>query len=122
MKRKLASSLLGASVLIMTGCATFVDTTVFPAEGNLYHAVSTSSTESAAMKDGLKKAENTCNKQKKSFIVVSQHTEYHGVDPRMKRMANVASDAAFFSAGAFVPTSGLTSDDDYKVTTVFKCQ
>ena len=122
MKKNIAVSLLGSGMLMITGCGTMANTTIFPNEGGVYQAVSMSSSGNAALKDSIKKASDTCQKQGKSFVVVSQQTSYEGVDPNLKKMAHLASDAAFFSSGAFVPTGALSSNEDYKVTTVFKCQ
>lgn len=122
MKKNIAASVLVSGMLIVTGCATMANTTIFPNDGGVYQAISTSSSGNAALKDSIKKAQHTCQQQGKSFVVISQQTSYNGVDPNLKKMANLASDTVFFSSGAFVPTGALSSDEDYKVTTVFKCQ
>lgn len=120
MKKNIAVTLLGCGVLFLTGCAT--NTTIFPSEGGVYQAISTSSSGNDALKESIKEAKKTCEKQGKSFVVVSQQSSYHGVDRDLKKVANLASDAAFFSSGVFVPTGALSANDDYKVTTIFKCK
>ena len=122
MKKIIANSLIVSGLLVLTGCATVANTTIFPTEGGIYQAISTSSSGNDALKDNIKKASDTCQQQGKSFVVISQKSRYHGVDQNLKRMANMASDVAFFNSGAFLPTSSLSSSDDYKVTTFFKCK
>ena len=122
MQKIITNSLIVSGLLVLAGCATMANTTIFPTEGGVYQAISTSSSGNAALKDNIKKATDTCQQQGKSFVVISQKIRYHGVDQNLKKMANMASDAAFFSSGAFIPTSSLSSSDDYKVTTVFKCK
>lgn len=123
MKKTVRKVYVGASLLALVGCAMNAHTTIMPMEDSTYQAISTSRSGQDALDDNVKKASETCQKQGKSYAVVSQNNYYQGVDPNLKKMANMASDVAFFSkSGAFVPTHSLSSDDDYKVVTVFRCK
>lgn len=123
MKKIVQEICFGSGLLVLAGCAINAHTTVMPMEDNTYQAISTSRSGQDALDDNVKKASETCQKQGKSYAVVSQKNYYEGVDPNLKKMANMASDVAFFSkSGAFVPTQSLSSDDDYKVVTVFRCK
>lgn len=109
-------------VIVLSGCATAVNTELFPIENGRYKAISTSSSETAALKDNLAKADEQCKKHGKSYVVISQNTRYSGVDKNFKKVAGLASDAAFFTSNTFIPTSALNSDDDYRVITLFRCK
>ena len=122
MNKKLGSTLLGLGLLAMAGCDDFGDAIVFPAEGDVFYAVSTSSDEASAMRYGLHKANETCQQQGKSYVVVSQESRYRGMNRDVKKMAQASADTAFFNGGPHVSTQKLSSYDDYKVTTVFRCQ
>ena len=120
MKKIITNTLILSGVLVLTSCAP--STIIYPTEGNTYTAIATGNSDKYALQETIKDATETCKKQNKSFVVVSQKTRYQGMDPNLKKMANMASDAAFFNSGAFVPTTSLSSNDDYKVIMVFRCQ
>ena len=108
-------------VLLLTGCATAVKTNILPL-GDAYQAISTSSDEQTAIGDAITQATSRCQQQGKTLAVVRQTSTYRGVDKGLKEVANVASDIAFMTTRAYVPSgSSFTHDDDYLVKTTFKC-
>lgn len=123
MKKIVRKICIGSSLLALTACGINAHTSVMPMEDHTYQAISTSRSGQDALDDNLKKAAETCQKQGKNYAVVSQKNYYNGIDQNLKKVANAASDVAFFSrANAFIPTSALSSSDDYKVVTVFRCK
>ncbi len=104
---------LSALALGLVGCAS---TTIFPEGNGRYSLVSTSASESAALKGAQQKAAAECQKMGMGLKVLSHNAVYQGVDKRDKAMLNLA--------GAILAGNGGTanSSDDYKVTMKFRCQ
>ncbi len=98
---------------LLVGCAS---TTILPEGNGRYSLVSTSSSESAALSDAKKKANEECLKQNKQLIVLKHHSVYQGMDKTNKAMINLA--------GALLAGNGGTanSSDDYKISMMFRCK
>lgn len=104
--------LMTASAFLITACAS---TTIFPEGGNTFSSVSTSSEQSYAEKDALKKAETYCQKQNKKLVVLNHNTTYQGTDASQKIIGGVVS-------GVLGGPNPAVSSSDYEVKMRFRCE
>jgi hypothetical protein len=108
-----AAILLGFSFL--SCCMTSVDSRLLPREDGTISAISVARDESPAAARNVSEANRYCEEQDKNAVFASETTEYQGVlTQRGGALARIAKN---------IPAVGsrLTSDEDYRVTTTFRC-
>ena len=118
----LAVAMAGAS-----GCST-AKTHIIARESGDYVVIANSPSESHAYDGAINDATDYCKTQGKRFVMVTEKSEYKGMDKTAKAALNVAG--AMLDAGsktsrrsARQSNYGTTSSyDDNKVTIVFKCK
>jgi len=113
--------ILSISILTLASCAATAQTTIYPKEGGTFVAISTSTDQSVALKDTIEKIESYCKDKGESYVIVSQGNVYSGVNKDLKKVANIASSIVVATSTTFIPTGMISSDDDNKTSTVFKC-
>jgi len=103
---------LALSCLTLAACAS---TTIYPGTDNTFTSVTTSSEQSYAEKDALKRANAQCEKMGKQLQVLKHESKYQG----MKK-----SDQAVLGAISTVLVGMNTArrDDDYRVALKFRCK
>ena len=103
---------LALTCLALVGCAS---TTIYPAANNTFTSVTTSSEQSYAEKDALKRARAHCEKMGKQLQVLKHESKYQG----MKK-----SDQAVLGAISTVLIGVNTAkrSDDYRVALKFRCK
>lgn len=110
MKSIAAISIL--SLGILAGCAS---TTILPEGNGRYSLVTTSSSESYAIKDAKKKAAEKCAEENKALVVLTHKSTYQGIDKNEKAIIGLAG-------AVLAGNSNTSSPDDYKVTMKFRCK
>jgi hypothetical protein len=113
MRTKFISILTSATLL--AACATDVATRVLPREDGTIAAISVAREEAAAADANVKKANRYCEKQEGTAVFLEEETEYQGV------LTTRGEAAARIIKRVPVLAENLTSDEDYRVTTCFKC-
>lgn len=106
------TAILATGVIFLAGCAS---TTIFPGDNGNFSLHTTSSEQSYAEKDAMKKATEHCAKLGKSLVVVDHKTDYHGVDKSTQ--ATIGLVGAVVGVGN--PAKGSA---DYQVTMKFTCR
>lgn len=112
-----ACALLIGSMLFV-GCS---NTTLLPEGHNTYTIISPSSDEADAYREAMKKATEVCTKDGKQVCVLSQNSNYQGIDKNAKAAIGLAS----IVASAIVKSnmgSNNSNNNDYKVTIKFRCE
>jgi hypothetical protein len=108
------SSILVA-FLFLSCCHNKVDSRLLPREDGSVSVVSVAREESPAAKRNVSEANRYCEKQSRKAVFGDEQTEYQGVlTKRGSALARIVKN---------VPGVGsrLTSDEDFRVTTSFKC-
>ena len=109
------SSILVASLLLSSCCLNDVDSRLLPREDGTVSVVSVAREESPAAARNVIEANRYCEKQGRRAVFGDEQTEYQGVlTNRGTTLARIAKN---------IPGVGsrLTSDEDFRVTTSFKC-
>jgi len=103
------------SVLLLTACAASPTTRMLPREDGTISAISLARDESVAELAGIDEANSYCKQKGATAVFLDEKTEYQGVLTEKGRgVARVVKN---------IPGIGdkVTSDEDYRVTTRFKC-
>jgi hypothetical protein len=104
-----------ALVVFSSACAARVSTRMLPREDGTVAAISVAREESTAAVAGVKRANEYCEQRAARAVFLGEETKYQGVlTERTSRVARVARNVPFLG-------DELTSDEDYRVTTRFKC-
>jgi hypothetical protein len=110
-------------ILLTAGCSSTRTTSVMPRQDNVYQISATSDDKNDALDATLKQAKKTCKAKDMHYVVVDEQSKYQGVlsENTAKNINKAASIAeVFYFPLMFIPS--LTSDDDYEVTVLFKCE
>ncbi len=103
------------------GCVTTFPELVYPRGNEQFEVVAFSAKESGAMKEALKKANQTCALESKNMIVLDRTVAYNGVlSEEGNKLADQLSKLASQATGEHIP-NGSTSED-YKVTLMIECR
>jgi hypothetical protein len=100
---------------LLSACAANVATRVLPREDGTISAISVAREESIAASASVKEANRYCDKQDGTAVFLDEETLYQGI----WRKQTGGVDRVVKN----IPVIGdkLTSDEDYQVTTRFKC-
>lgn len=100
-------------VLVLSACAANVATRLLPREDATVSAISVAREESTAAAANVKEATSYCKRKGGEAVFLDEQSEYQGVLTERSEARVVKS----------IPVIGdhLTSDEDYRVTTRFKC-
>lgn len=105
------SVVVALSVWISSGC--IAKTTVLP-QGDQATIIATSKDSSCCVRRAMEKAEEHCTAQGRTLNVLSEDTQYQGVNKKAKAVAGM------LSAVTGADTS-LDTDEDYRTELKFKC-
>ncbi|HVW25526.1 MAG TPA: hypothetical protein VHC69_09155 [Polyangiaceae bacterium] len=112
-------SVVLAALIATSACAHQQLASVLPQGDDKYEIIGQSSTEQEAYSNAEKEARYTCDKQKKTLVVVNQHSAYQGADKNAKSDVGAGNVALAFFTGK----SGKERDsDDYKVSLTIQCR
>ena len=114
-----ATALIAA---FLSGCASTEEmTNVIPRVGGIYEVVATGEDKQETLASTLSAAEAECQKRGMRFIVLDRKEEYKGalLTETTHNVVNTVSEVAA-ATGNYVPS--LSSDSDYRVTMLFKCE
>jgi hypothetical protein len=115
-------SLLLVAVLLLSACANGatdandVPTRIVPRDDGTISAISVAETEDVAATANVEKANRYCEAQGSRAVFSDEETEYQGI---LTRRGEGISKVLKRIPGA---NGDITSDEDYRVTTRFKCQ
>ena len=101
--------------LFLSCCRNHVDSRLLPREDGSVSVVSVAREESPAAASNVIEANRYCEKQGRKAVFGEEQTEYQGVlTKRGEPLARIAKN---------IPGVGsrVTSDEDFRVTTSFKC-
>ncbi len=99
----------------LSGCFNSVATRLLPREDGSLSAVSVAREESPAASRNVVEANRHCEDQGRRAVFGEEQTEYQGVlTKRGEALARIAKAIPGFGGQ-------LTSDEDYRVTTSFRC-
>lgn len=103
------------ALLLLSACAADVSTRVLPREDGTISAISVAREEATAAVSNIEKADGYCKAQDRQAVYLDEETEYQGV---LTKRGEAASRIL-----KRIPSIGdeVTSDEDYRVTTRFKC-
>ena len=107
---------------ILSGCASTTEmTNIIPREGGIYEVVATGEDKQETLSSALSAAEAECQKRGMRFVVIDRKEEYKGalLTETTHNVVNTVSEVASVT-GNYVPS--LSSDSDYRVTMLFKCE
>jgi hypothetical protein len=103
------------SVLVLSACAANVATRVLPREDATVSVISVAREESTAAGANIETANRYCKAKDGEAVFLDEQSEYQGV------LTRSGEDAARVAKKIPVIGDSLTSDEDYRVTTRFKC-
>lgn len=103
------------AILLLSACAADVATRVLPREDGTISAISVARQEEVAATANVEKANRYCEEQDRRAVFVDEETEYQGI---LTKRGEVVSKIIKKIPGV---DGELTSDEDYRVTTRFKC-
>jgi hypothetical protein len=103
------------AILLLSACATDVATRVLPREDGTISAISVARAEDVAATANVEKANRYCEERDGRAIFIDEETEYQGI---LTKRGEAASRIIKKIPGI---DGELTSDEDYRVTTRFKC-
>lgn len=112
-KARLAFPILAA--LTLAACS---HTKIVAMEDGSYLALSHSASEHRAYDSALDDAKDECHSKGRKFALISQKSQYQGMDRTAKGVLN----AVAFATHKYDATYGTSSSDDYRVELHFRCQ
>lgn len=103
------------AVLLLSACASDVATRILPREDGTISAISVAREETGAAGANVEQANQYCEKQARRAVFLAEKTEYQGVLTKQgEAAARVIKKFPVFG-------EDMSSDDDFQVTTSFKC-
>ena len=100
---------------LLLSCLNNVDSRLLPREDGTVSVISVAREESPAAARNVIEANRYCEKQSRKAVFGDEQTEYRGV------LTNRGTTLARIVKNIPVVGSRLTSDEDFRVTTSFKC-
>ena len=114
--------------MLLSSCATNAEklVSVIPREHGEFDAISSWKTADIARKWDLEMAEKTCEKIRKTHIVLDEQVAYKGLvaekpNESVAKVSEVASGVAS-AVGIWLPAVNLRSKSDYTVGLKFRCE
>ena len=104
------------SALWLSACATDVSTRLLPRDDGTISAISVAREEAKAAGANVDEANRYCEKHDATAVFIEEETEYQGV------LTKRGESATRIINKIPILKDNLTSDEDYQVTTGFKCQ
>lgn len=109
-----------ASVLSTALLVSCTQSTLYPMDDGSYKVVSLASSESAASRASMDKANKTCSKSGNSLKVVKTKTQYQGMDKNTEAMLGIASQVVMVHGEPL--KDNTDHSEDYRNTLYFTCE
>lgn len=108
-------------IILISGCAAPLTTTLIPEENNSYTMSASSDSEADALQGGMLKVNEYCQTQGKTAVVSTTNSSYTGgMDPDAKQALNTITQAVNANSSLYVP--GQSTSQDYTVKIKFICK
>lgn len=112
---------IGGLIILISGCAAPLTTTLIPEENNSYTMSASSDSEADALQGGMQKVTEYCQTQGKTAVVSTTSSSYTGgMDPDAKQALNTITQAVNTNSSYYVP--GQSTSQDYTVKIKFICK
>ncbi|MBJ9984540.1 hypothetical protein IAE19_03685 [Acinetobacter sp. S40] len=123
MKKQITASVLTASVILLTACASNpTATTAIQKENNQFEVTGVGKTNLIAKNNAVDAANKTCKRS--SAVIVDEKTTYNGVLKGVvdEETGKIVEAAAGVIGSITGKNASLAKDDDYQTTLTFYCK